>query len=173
MTLNDTSPSSATIKSNQFIRPTPMSPSDTASTAARLALKGAGFTTSDEVTAAIEGGVAPKLAFAVMAALGSRFEQLAYEDQVTIAELYTTAPSAATMTADAAAAPKGPSTLTEREQCSPLSSLETGGDEAARSPAASITAVAMEKGALSSPEDDSTVDESPSGDGGGPSWWSF
>jgi hypothetical protein len=90
-----------------------MSPSDTASAAARLALKGTGFATSDKVAAAIEGGVAAELAFAMMAALGSRFEQLADEDQVTIAELYTAVPSAAMTTADAAAAPKGPSTLAE------------------------------------------------------------
>jgi hypothetical protein len=90
-----------------------MSPSDTASAAARLALKGAGFATSDEVAAAIEGGVAAELAFAMMAALGSCFEQLTDEDQVTITELYTLAPSAATMTANAAVAPKGPSILAE------------------------------------------------------------
>jgi hypothetical protein len=33
------------------------------------------------------------------------------------------------------------------------------------SPATSVTAVALEKGALSSPEDDSSIYESPSGDG--------
>ena len=54
-------------------------------------MKGPGFMTSDEVAAAIEGGVAAELAFAVMVALGSCFEQLADEDQVTIAELYTAA----------------------------------------------------------------------------------
>ena len=43
-------------------------------------MKGAGFATSDEVAAAIEGGVATKLAFAVMAALANCFEQLADED---------------------------------------------------------------------------------------------
>jgi hypothetical protein len=64
-----------------------MSPSDTASAAARLALKGAGFAASDEVAAAIEGGVGAELAFAVMAALGSLFEQLANEDQLTLTEL--------------------------------------------------------------------------------------
>ena len=141
-----------------------MSPSDITSAAARLALKGSCFATSEEVAAAIEGGLAAELAFAVMAALGSRFEQLADEDQVTIAELYTAAPSAATMVADAAAAPKGPNTLAEREEYSPLSSLETGGDEAAGSPATSVIADEAEKGPLSSPEDDSINDESPSGD---------
>ncbi len=90
-----------------------MSPCDTASAAERLALKGADFATSDEVAAVIEGGVAAELAFAVMAALGSRFKQLADEDQLTLVELYTAAPSAAKATADAVAAQHGPSTLTE------------------------------------------------------------
>lgn len=40
---------------------------DTASTAERLALKGAGIATSNEVTAAIREGVAAKFADAVMA----------------------------------------------------------------------------------------------------------
>jgi hypothetical protein len=92
-----------------------MLPSDTASAAARLALKGTGFATSDEVAAAIEGGVAAELAFAVMAALGSRFEQLADEDQLTIVELYTAAPSAAMAAANAVMAQDGPSTLTKQE----------------------------------------------------------
>jgi hypothetical protein len=38
-----------------------MLPTDTASAAARLALKGADFATSQEVAAAIEGGVAAEL----------------------------------------------------------------------------------------------------------------
>jgi hypothetical protein len=128
-------------------------------------LKGAGFVTSDEVAAVIEGGAAAELAFAVMAALGSRFEQLADEDQLTIAELYTAALSAAMAAADAVAARDGPSTLAERELSSPLSSIWTGGDKAAGSPATSVIADATEKGALSSSEDDSFIDESPSGDG--------
>ena len=133
---SDNSPDAAASQINQFIRPTPMSPCDTASAAERLALKGADFATSDEVAAAIEGGVAAELAFAVMAALGSRFEQLADEDVRPIEELYTAAPSAAKMTANAVVGPDGPSTLAKQEECSPLSSLETGGDEAAGSPAA-------------------------------------
>jgi hypothetical protein len=53
---------------------------DTASAAKRLALKGAGFATSEEVAAAMREGVAAELADAVMAALGSRFERLSDED---------------------------------------------------------------------------------------------
>jgi hypothetical protein len=67
---------------NQFIRPNGKAPTpvDTASTVDRLALKGAGFATSDEVAAAIREGVATELADAVMAALGNRFECLSDED---------------------------------------------------------------------------------------------
>ena len=50
-------------------------------------------------------------------------------------------------------------------KCQLLSLSKEGGDEATRSPAANVSAVPMEKGALSSPEDDSSIDESPSGDG--------
>mgnify|MGYP006156805503 CR=1 FL=1 len=159
----DVPAASAGGQSNQFIRP--MSPSDTASAAARLALKGADFAASEEVAAAIEGGVAAELAFAVMAALGSRFEQLADEDQLTLAELITATPSAAKATDDNVAARVGPGSLAERDLSPPLSPSWTGGDEAAGSPAASIIADAAEKGALSSLEDDSVSDESPCGDG--------
>ena len=148
---------------NQFIRPT--SKLDTASAAERLALKGAGLASSDEVAAAIREGVATELADAVMAALGNRFECLSDEDVRTLAELYTVAPSATTTEADATVEPEGPDILAEREQCKPLLSTEAGGDEAAGSPAASTSAGHAEKGALSSPEDDLSLDESPCGDG--------
>jgi hypothetical protein len=120
-TMSSSDPRSATASTNlnQFIRP--MSPSDTASAAVRLALKGADFATSDEVMAAIEGGVAAELAFAVMVALGSRFEQLAKEDQLTIAELYSAASSVEKTTADAVVAFEGPNTLAERDLWLPLS----------------------------------------------------
>ena len=59
---------------------------------------------------------------------------------------------------DTVKAPEGPITLSERE-------LETGGDEAVRSPAASITAVIAEKSALYSLEDDSSIKNSLCGDG--------
>ena len=150
-------------ESSQFIRPT--SKLDTASAAERLALKGAGLASSDEVAAAIREGVATELADAVMAALGNRFECLSDEDVRTLAELYTVAPSATTTEADATVEPEGPDILAEREQCKPLLSTETGGDEAAGSPAASTSAGHAEKGALSSPEDDLSLDESPCGDG--------
>jgi len=53
---------------------------DTASTAERLALKGASFMTTDKVAAAMREGVATELADAIMAALGSCFECLSDED---------------------------------------------------------------------------------------------
>ena len=71
----------------------------TASTTERLALKGAGFVTSDEVTAAIREGVAAELVDAMMVALGSRFECLSGKDVCTHTELYTAAPGAVTTTA--------------------------------------------------------------------------
>ena len=162
---SNNSPDATASQINQFIRPTPMSPCDTASAAERLALKGVGFAASEEVAAAIEGGVAAEFALAVMAALGSRFEQLAEEDQFTIADLYTAAPSAAKATADAVVARDGPGSLAERDLSPPLSSVRTGGDEAAGSPTTSVSVDVWEKGAISSLEDDSLVDESLSGDG--------
>jgi len=101
---------------------------------------------------------------AVMTALGNRFERLSDEDVRIIADLYTAAPSAAMTTADAIMEPEGPNPLAEQESDSPQSPVEAGGDEAAGSPTPSISAVAEEKGAISSPEDDSSADESPSGD---------
>ena len=96
-------PSPALAESNQFIRPNSQPPTrfDTASAAGRLAWKGVGFATSDEVATAIREGVAAELADAVMAALGSRFERLSDEDVRILAELYTAAPSAVITTADA------------------------------------------------------------------------
>ena len=69
------------------------------------------------------------------------------------------------MTADTVVAPEGPVILAVQEQCKPLLPLEAGGNEATRSPAASVSAVPMEKGVLSSPDDDSSINESPCGDG--------
>ena len=109
--------------------------------------------------------MAAKLADAVMIALGSRFEHLSNEDVCILTELYTAAPSAATMTADAVMEPEGPNVLAEQENDPPHSPVEAGGDEATGSPAASITDVPEEKGAISSLEDDSSADESPSSDG--------
>jgi len=156
----------ASAKSTQFIRPNlPSTRVDTASAAERLALKGAGFATSDEVAAAMREGVAAELVDAMMAALRNRFECLSNEDVRILADLYTAAPSAATTTADAVAELEGPNALAEQEADSPCLPIEVGGDEAAGSPAASVSAVPEEKGAISSPEDDSSVDESPSSDG--------
>ena len=99
---------------NQFIRPNKTSTcSDTASTAKRLALKDVGFATSEEVAAAIREGVAAELADAVRAALGNHFVHCSDEDVRILVDLYTTAPSAATKTADAVVAPEGPNVLAE------------------------------------------------------------
>jgi hypothetical protein len=156
---------------------------DTASAAERLALKGACFVTSNEVAAAIREGVAVKLADAVMAALGNCFERLSNEDVRILTDLYTTAPSAATMTTNAVVEPEGPNVLAKQVNNPPSLPVKGGGDAAAGSPAASISAVPEEKGAISSPEDDSSADESPSGDGpvlvelpvddSLPKWWMF
>jgi len=59
---------------------------DTAPTAERLVLKGAGFATSEEVASAIREGVATELVDAVMAALGNRFERLSNEDVCILAD---------------------------------------------------------------------------------------
>jgi hypothetical protein len=88
-----------------------MSTVDTPSATKRLALRGAGFDTSDEVAARIREGVAAEMTDAVMAALGSRFECLSNADIRILAYLYTAAPSAATTTADAVVEPSGPSTF--------------------------------------------------------------
>ena len=77
--------------------------------------------------------------------------------------LYTVTP--ATTMADAVVVPDGPNLLAERAPESPRLPPEAGGDEAAGSPTPSVAAAAEGKGAISSPEDDSSVDESPSGDG--------
>ena len=107
----DHSPAAAA--SNEFIRPTAMSTIDTASAAERLALRVAGFATSDEVAAAWKQGVAAELADAVMAALGSRFHSLSEEDVCILADLYTATPSAAAVMAEAAKEPEGSLTLAE------------------------------------------------------------
>jgi hypothetical protein len=159
-----TSPAQA--KSNQFMRPTiPLTSIDTASTAKRLALKGDAFMTSDQVAAAIRNGVATELADAVMAALSNRFKRLSDEDVRILVDLYTAAPSAVAMTANAVVGPEGPDVLTKRETEAPHSPVEAGGDEATGSPTPSVAAAPEEKGAISSSEDDMSADKSPSGDG--------
>jgi hypothetical protein len=130
-----------------------------------LALKGAGFATSDKVAAAIREGVAAELADAVMASLGSRFERLSDEDVRILAELYTAAPSAAMTTANAVMEPGGPNVLAERETGTPHLPVEAGGDEVAGSPTPSVVVALEGKGTISSPEDDSSTDESHNGDG--------
>jgi hypothetical protein len=151
--------------SNQFIRPTPkIVMIDTISATRRLALRGSDFRASEEVAAAVAGGVAAELVDALMVALGSRFESLSGKDVTAILELYEAAPSAA-MTAEAVKVHKVPDSVAEQEGSSPRSPNEAGGDEAAGSLSASINAVPEEKDALSSPEDDSSNDGSQEGDG--------
>jgi hypothetical protein len=128
-------------------------------------LKGTGFVTSNEVAAAIREGVAAELADAVMAALGNHFECLSDEDVCILADLYTAAPSAVTTMVNAVMEPEGPNVLAKQVNNPPNLPVKTGGGEAAGSPAASISAAPEVKGAISSPEDDSSTDESPSGDG--------
>ena len=67
------------------------------STARRLASRGSGFKASNEVAAAIAGGVATKLTDALMAALGPRFESLSSKDVIAIFELYEATPSVLVM----------------------------------------------------------------------------
>ena len=108
---HDHSPAAAA--SNQFIRPTSMSTIDTASAAERLASRGAGFVTSDEVAAAWKQGVAAEFADAMMAALRSRFHSLSEEDVCILADLYTATPSAAAAMAEAVKELEGSLTLAE------------------------------------------------------------
>ena len=115
-------------QSQSFIRPNLLTHIDTSSAAKRLALKGAGFATTDKVTAAIREGVAAELVAAVMAALESRFECLRDEDVRILTDLYTTAPSAVTMTADAITEPEGLNPLAEQEGDTPQPPLKAGGD---------------------------------------------
>ena len=76
-------------------------------------MKGAGFVTSDKVAVVMREGVVTKLVDAVMAALDSRIKCLSNEDVRILVGMYTAAPSAAMMTADAVMKPEGPNTLTE------------------------------------------------------------
>jgi len=142
---------SVSTQSNQFIRPTSTIVTiDTVSATRRLALRGSGFRASEEVTTAVAGGVAAKLADALMVALGSRFESLSGEDVTAILELSEAAPSAATM-AKAVKVHEAQDSVAERPGSNPPSLKEAGGDEAVGSPSASVDTVPEEKDALSSP----------------------
>ena len=61
--------------------------------------------------------------------------------------------------ANAVTVPKGWSTLSEPGQCRPCLPAKADGDESTGSPAASITAVPVEKGTISSLKDDSSLDK--------------
>ena len=107
--------------------------------------------------------MATELADELMAALGSCFDTLSGEFVTAILDLYISTPSVA-KTADADDVPEAPSLPNGLEKLCPPLPNEAGGDEAAGSPGASVKAVQEEKGALSSPEDDSSIDESQNGD---------
>ena len=102
---------------------------DTASTAERLVLKCACFQTSDEVAVAIKEGVATKLKGAVMTALRSCFESLSNRDICILVDLYTTAPSAETTTADTVMEPEDLNILAKQEHDPPRLPLEAGVDD--------------------------------------------
>ena len=75
----------STTKTNQFIRPTStIATIDIVSAARRLASRGSGFRASEEVAAAVAGGVAAELADALMVALGPRLETLSSEDVIAL-----------------------------------------------------------------------------------------
>ena len=110
---------------------------DTVSTTGRLTSRVSGFKTSNEVAAAITGGVAVKLADVLVAALGPFFVFFSGEDVTAIFELYKATPSVATM-ANAVKVPEAPDSVAEQQESHPPSPYEAGGDEAAGSPAASV-----------------------------------
>jgi hypothetical protein len=58
-------------------------------------MRGSGFGTSDEVAAAVAGGMATELADELMTALGSHFDTFSGEDVTTILDLYESTPSVA------------------------------------------------------------------------------
>jgi ribosomal protein S12 methylthiotransferase accessory factor YcaO len=91
---------------------------------------------SNKVASAIASGVAAKLADALMAALGSRFESLSSEDVTAIFELYE-ATLSVVAAADAVEVPEASNSVAEQQAYRPSSPYEAGGDEAAGSPAAS------------------------------------
>ena len=69
------------------------------------------------------------------------------------------------MTAEVVKVPEAPDSVAEQQRSSPPTPNKAGGDEAAGSPGASVNGVPEEKDALSSPDDDSSNDESQDGDG--------
>ena len=81
--------------------------------------RGSGFKASNEVAAAIVGGIAAKPMHALVAALNS-FESVSSEDVNTIFKLYEVTPSVA-MTAKAVKVPKAlVSVAKQRGSCPPL-----------------------------------------------------
>ena len=66
---------------------------------------------------------------------------------------------------DAVEVPEAPRSVAKQQGSCPPSLHEAGGDEAARSPFASVKPVWVEKEALSSQKDDSLLGKTPCGDG--------
>ena len=123
---------SVSTQSSQFIRPTStIITINTISAARRLASRGSGFRASEEVAAAVTGGVAAELVDALMVALGSRFETLSGEDVTAIFELYE-ATSSAAMTAKTVKVPEAPDSVAEQQRSSPPTPNKAGGDECQR-----------------------------------------
>jgi hypothetical protein len=152
---------SATTELNQFIRPN--GKIDTVSATQRLALRGGRFMAYDEVAIVIAGGLYAELADALMIILGSHFELLSDEDVQAIGDIYTTVPSTG-MVANAADGMMKLHPNPAEQETFPCVLIQPGGNEAARSPVTSVAAACLKKETLSSPEDDSSLDETPCGE---------
>ena len=103
------------------------------STATRLTSRAEGFTGSVEFAEAISGGFTTELADKVMVALGHHFNTLGSKDMCALVDLYTTVPS-----------------------------MQKDADEAFRSPALSFSQTRSIKDPLSSLENDTSLNGTPS-----------
>ena len=84
-----------------------------------LVAQGSSFGTSNEITAAVAGGVVTELADELMAVLGSPFDTLSGEDVTAILDLYAHTPSVA-KTAYAKDVPEAPSLFNGLKLCPTL-----------------------------------------------------
>lgn len=109
----------------------------------------------------IAGGVFAELADTLMVTLGSCFESLSSEDLQVIGDIYTAAPRAIMM-ANAAKGMRKPSPNPIKQDALPHMLSESGGDKAGGS-LAPIVVTAGSTNPPSSPEDESSLDEAPSG----------
>jgi hypothetical protein len=121
----------------------------------KAGIRGSDFKASEEVVAAA-GGFLAKLADALSKDVNAFFE------------LYKATTNVVT-TAEAVKVPEATGSVAKQRGLCPPSPNEAGGDEAAGSPAASVKLAPTEKDILSSPEDDSSLDETPYGEGNIPS----